>query len=588
MRRIAAALLLSLAVSGPAAAQPAPPASPKTSCTSCHANKDLFEGPALGIVSASGVHEKYGLSCQDCHGGNPDTSLAGNMEAAMDPDYKPNPFRGAPTRTQVPDFCGRCHSDPVYMKQYLPAPRVDQEQEYWTSHHGQQLAAGNTRVATCIDCHGVHGILPVDNPDAPVFPTHVAETCSRCHSNPDTMAGAKLPDGSPLPIDQYARWRRSVHAAALLDRGDLSAPTCNDCHGNHAANPPGVESVSFVCGQCHGREAELFRASPKHEGFTRHNEYLAEADSEGCAACHSAPDPQAKIKSIRVFTECTTCHENHAIIRPTLAFLGFLPESPCVYCHGDVAAKAGRDSLVVASEPDRIRKHFQEVKAGLDAQAREKGLEGEARFDWLVDQALHLPVHTVPAPEGGNPNAVTLRPEFQRLFQKFRIGKTHYAYQDPVSGQEVQVEVMHCDRCHGPEPSTGVEPVGLHTAETFAHGMQQLTATTARAERMLLAAQRGGVEVRGAEDELDKAVDSQIGLEVLVHTFSADTSAAFVKKQHEGMKHSTAALASAQAALTDLGNRRRGLGVALVFVVLVLVALGFKIVQMNRGDRPSA
>jgi hypothetical protein len=588
MNRIVPALLFLLLV-GVAAPATAQETKPRTSCTICHANKDMFGEEMLQIVSASGVHAQYGLSCQDCHGGNPDTSLAEDMEAAMDPHYAPNPFRGAPARTKVPDFCGRCHSDPVFMKQYLPAPRVDQEAEYWTSHHGKELAAGNTRVATCIDCHGVHGILAVDNPESPVFPTHVAQTCSRCHSNPETMAGATLPDGRPLPVDQYARWSRSVHAQALLKRGDLSAPTCNDCHGNHAATPPGVEAVSFVCGQCHGREAELFRASAKHEGFTRHNEYLAEADSEGCAACHSAPDPQARIHDLREFTECTTCHENHAIIRPTLAFLGFLPESPCVYCHGEVTLPTGLgDSLKVAPEPKRITEHFAEVKRGLDEKAREMGLEGNARFDWLVDQALHLPFHTIPAPESGEKGAVTLRPEFQRLFQKFRIGKTHYTYKNPVSGKEVQVEVMHCDRCHGAEPSTGVEPIGLETARRFTRGMQALTATSARAERMLLAARRGGVEVRNAADDLDQAIDSQIQLEVLVHTFPADSTGKFAEKQKQGMQHSTAALASAEGALTELGNRRRGLIVALVFVGLVLLGLGVRIVQMGRKDPPTA
>ena len=79
-------------------------------------------------------------------------------------------------------------------------------------------------------------------------------------------------------MDQLARWQQSVHARALVERGDLSAPTCNDCHGNHGAMPPGVESVTFVCGQCHGREASLFRASAKHEGFVAHNEMFRELD----------------------------------------------------------------------------------------------------------------------------------------------------------------------------------------------------------------------------------------------------------------------------------------------------------------------
>ena len=38
-----------------------------------------------------------------------------------------------------------------------------------------------------------------------------------------------------------------------------------------ARAPPGLESVSFVCGTCHAREAELFRRSAKHDGFMQHN-----------------------------------------------------------------------------------------------------------------------------------------------------------------------------------------------------------------------------------------------------------------------------------------------------------------------------
>ena len=158
------------------------------------------------------------------------------------------------------------------------------------------------------------------------------------------MASYKLPNGQPLPVDQYAKWQRSVHAASMFDKEDLSAPTCNDCHGNHGAVPPGVESVGFVCGQCHGREAALFAASPKHEGFQRHNEYLAQVGAEGCAGCHDASEPQAAMTSVRGFTECATCHGNHAIIRPTVGLLGPLPETPCAFCHESSAAAGDRRS----------------------------------------------------------------------------------------------------------------------------------------------------------------------------------------------------------------------------------------------------
>jgi len=575
-----------------------------TSCLTCHGSSDWFEGDDLALVDhfAKGVHAASGLSCQDCHGGNPDPALGEDLDAAMDPSYAANPFRGAPERTAVPELCGRCHSDPAYMRRFKPDARVDQVQEYRTSLHGQRLAEGDTHVATCIDCHGVHGILSPTSPASPVHPRNVAETCRHCHGDPQTMAGYTLPDGRPLPVDQYARWRRSVHAAALIDKEDLSAPTCNDCHGNHGALPPGLESIAFVCGQCHGREADLFRASPKLAGFHDHNEFLASVDGQGCAACHEEPPDSPAVASLQSFSECTTCHGNHGIVRPTLAMLAPLPAAPCTFCHaaeGSVPAAAPPASgtavgSAVASaigesaaevEPEAVRRHFEQVQASLMAEAAKLGLEGDARFDWLVDQALHLPFHTIQGKGDGSGEAAAgapaLRPAFQRLFDKFRIGKTYYMYDDPVSGEPVRAPVVRCTDCHQSEPDLAPEAVGLATAERDLTHMLEVTSLTARAERMLLAARRGGVEVRQPTQDIDQAVDAQIELEVLVHTFSSDEDGAFQKKYVEGRQHAGAALEGAAKALDELAFRRRGLMITLAVIALALIGLALKIRQLG-------
>jgi hypothetical protein len=545
-----------------------------TSCLACHGNPDLFDADKIHRIVqgfAGDVHAQVGLSCHDCHGGDPDLRLAGDMDAAMNRKFAANPYRGAPERGAVPDFCGRCHADPVYMKRFRPDARVDQENEYWTSHHGQALRRGNTRVATCIDCHGVHGIRRPDDPDSPVYPTHVAETCNRCHGSAERMAGSTLPDGRPLPIDQFARWQQSVHARALLQKGDLSAPTCNDCHGNHGAAPPGLDSVAFVCGQCHGREAALFRASRKHAGFAQHNTFLADAGKEGCASCHVDPEPAASLHGMTSFSECTTCHGNHSIVRPTLALLAPLPSTPCAFCH-----EPPGENLI--PEPKRSRESYAGRLSALLDQAKSQGLEGEELFDWLVDRARELPTHTLAASEPGTPPE--LRPEFARLFEKFRIGKIHYMFIDPVSGKSVSDRVTRCTDCHAAQPQAAPSPVGLTVAEDHLHRMQELTGATARAERMLLSARRGGVEVREALLALDRAVDAQIELEVLVHDFS-DTTAAFAAKQVEGLENARAALAGAQKGMQELQDRRRGLALSLGFVVLVLIGLGLRIRQVS-------
>jgi hypothetical protein len=571
MKALSIGLFLLLAFAVPAWGAP----SARTSCTACHADPGMF-GDGAHVVAdfRADVHAGVGLSCHDCHGGNPDPALAEDP-SAMDPGFRPNPYRGAPARADVAAFCGRCHSDPVFMKRFRPDARVDQEREYRTSHHGQRLAAGDEKVATCVDCHGVHGILRIGDPRSPVYPKRVAETCRGCHGDAKRMAGYTLAGGRPLPIDQYAHWRQSVHARALLERDDLSAPTCNDCHGNHGATPPGVGSVAFVCGQCHGREAELFRASPKRAGFEGHNELLASAGGS-CADCHQPPEPQAAVTTVHGFSECATCHGNHAVVRPTVAMLSRLPETPCAFCHeGSGPLAAG------AAEPRASRESYQRTRDALLATAGRLNLKGDDRFDWLVDQALALPTHTL---EGGEGERRVPRPEFERLFTKFRIGKVHFTYDDPVTGKPVRSAVVRCADCHAAGQAPGEGPAGLRTGEALLSQMAELTALTARAERVVLAARRGGVETRQALPEIDGAVDAQIELEVLVHGFASDPGGTFAKKHQEGIAHARAALAAGRKSLGELAYRRQGLAVSLVLIVCVLAGLALKIRQLSHEE----
>ncbi len=549
----------------PAAAQQ----EPQSSCVTCHSDPDLFEGADLEIAHqvAGGAHAAAGLSCHDCHGGNPDPALADDMFASMDEGFAAHPYVGAPERGEIPAFCGRCHSDPATMRRHAPDLRTDQEQEYWSSHHGEQLRAGNPRVATCIDCHGVHGILKVDDPEAPTHPRRVAETCGACHSDAERMESSTLADGRPLPIDQLALWRQSVHAKALLDKEDLFAPTCNDCHGNHGAAPPGLDSLAFVCGQCHGREAELFRASNKHDLLQEHQELSA---GETCNECHEAPEPQAALVGHVSFGECDTCHGHHAVLRPTLAMLAPLPETPCAFCH-----EKANDETAAPIDLAASGRRYQDIRDGLLA-TLPVNLDAEHRFDWMVDRALELPTHSV-VDENGESRR---RPEFGRLFDKFRIGKTHFQYDDPVTGEIAERQVIRCSQCHGSDTGDG-ESKGAATAASILRGMRELTALTASAERRVLRARRGGVQTLGAQAAIDQAVDSQIELEVLVHSFSAADDSPFRAKHQQGVVYAQQAITAGDVAIAELSSRRTGLWVSLGFIALLLVGLALKIREIS-------
>jgi hypothetical protein len=563
-----AACVLALCWATPLAAQAAAP----TSCVACHGDPDVYgdDGPALIEELVGSVHGGADLSCHDCHGGNPDPALAEDPDAAMDPAFAANPYRGAPARGEIPASCGTCHSDPTFMRRFRPDLRVDQVQEYWTSHHGRALAAGDNRVATCVDCHGAHGTLAAGNPESPVYPTQVAETCRTCHADAATMAGSTLADGRPLPIDQYAAWSRSVHATALLAKGDLSAPTCNDCHGNHGATPPEVESITFVCGQCHGREATLFRASSKQDGFETHNEFVA--GGTPCSDCHEAPEPQAAVTRIDHFGECGTCHGNHGVVKATVAMLGPLPAEPCSFCHEPVGGVAP------VPEPERVRRNYERVKQELLAEAERAGLGGDALFDHMVDRARLLPEHTREGEAGRQAN-----PEFARLFDKLRLGTTYFAYDDPETGEEVRQAIPRCTDCHAAEPVVSEEPVGYAASARMLRSLWELTGLTARAERIVLDARRGGVRTAAAQEAVDQAVDAQIELQVLVHAFSTADDSAFLAKYLEGRAHAEAALERGQEAREELSGRRRGLVASLGVILLVLIALGAKIRQLGPG-----
>ena len=164
---------------------------------------------------------------------------------------------------------------------------------------------------------------------------------------------------------------------------------------------------------------------------------------------------------------------------------------------------------------------------------------------------------------------------FQRLFEKFRFGKTYYEY-TPEEGEEpVQVELQRCTWCHSPEPTmTDVSEghrVGLEIAEK---SISQMAVTT-RAETSMSAARRGGIELRDAMLDIDRAVDKQIDLQVLVHRFRTDGE--FAEAYAEGMAYAETALAAGEEAQAELRFRRLGLLIFLFFIVCVLIGLAMRI-----------
>jgi predicted CXXCH cytochrome family protein len=345
-----------------ATAQPArATAATANQCATCHGG--LAGALAAGDV-ASDVHGSRGFTCADCHGG--DASATDKVAAHA----VARGFKGVLGGAAIVAACARCHADPGFMRTYAPAQRVDQAAEYATSVHGKRLATGDTKVATCASCHGGHGVRRVSDAKSPVYPLNVATTCAKCHADPAHMAGYTTASGAPLPTNQFEGYAASVHAKALVGKQDLSAPTCNDCHGNHGAAPPGAGAVVNVCGTCHAVFAERFATSVHKDVFER---------------------------------GCVECHENHHIKQPSDALLGTAPESLCPTCHSDDAgatAAAAMHAQITGLQTavERAEQQLRAVRnAGLEVGDEELKLR-EARNHLVLSRTE---VHTF------NPDAVT-------------------------------------------------------------------------------------------------------------------------------------------------------------------------------------
>jgi predicted CXXCH cytochrome family protein len=289
-------------------------------CVLCHSNpilkKDVLFSPDpkgagtpthLNLKSVlSDVHFRRGLMCSGCHGGK---ATDKEMTAEISERWPDKKVRHD-DRTWIPDFCARCHADPAFMRSFNPSLPTDQYAKYKESKHGVLLLQQkDSKAAQCVSCHGVHGIRDPKTRQSTVFAQNIPDTCGHCHADASYMAGYKKEDGSPLPTNQLEQYKKSVHGKALLEKGDLSAPACNSCHGNHAAMPPAVSSVSQVCRTCHAQNGTLFDGSKHKVAFEKHG-----------------------------WPECEKCHGKHDISQPSDSLISDSKDALCGSCHAQNAA----------------------------------------------------------------------------------------------------------------------------------------------------------------------------------------------------------------------------------------------------------
>jgi hypothetical protein len=311
-------------------------------CADCHGAHDVMGAPQ--------THAEITAMCETCHLGE-SNSLDRSVHRGSAIDGEP-PTTGldapscvdchgahsvaAITAIEIP-MCAGCHTDAVH--------------EYDQSVHGAGLAEGQADVATCGDCHGsLHDMKPAIDPESPVYPLNLPQTCAECHGDAELAArhGIEIENAYQLFMD-------SIHGHALWESGLLVAAGCSQCHGTHdirKKEDPGSsvhrESIPETCGVCHAGILAAYELSI-------HGSELADGHPgvPVCTDCHSAHEITAvetTSSRLAIVGECGSCHEESLetfsdTFHGRVTDLGFAVAAQCSDCHGS-------HDILPASHPD--------------------------------------------------------------------------------------------------------------------------------------------------------------------------------------------------------------------------------------------
>lgn len=142
-------------------------------CSKCHLAEYIAYGSSVHGAALKAENNQDVPICDDCHGAH---NVIGPRDAAF--------------RLDAFEMCGKCHADAERMKKYNIS--TDVLSTYLDDFHGRSSdlfgkpGAAKITKAACYDCHGVHNILPPDNPESKVSTVNLQRTCQECH--PDASA----------------------------------------------------------------------------------------------------------------------------------------------------------------------------------------------------------------------------------------------------------------------------------------------------------------------------------------------------------------------------------------------------------------
>ncbi|MCC6477311.1 cytochrome b/b6 domain-containing protein [bacterium] len=233
--------------------------------------------------------------CESCHG-------AHNIRPVSDPQ---SPMH----RSRQVETCAKCHSQiGITLDPDVRLPRSFEN--YLESTHGKKLKEGNTEVPVCIDCHGGHAIRGGNDPNSTIAHVNIDKTCGKCHEKEQGLYRQSIHYRALISGIDDSPTCTGCHGEHLLispkdplskvSHSRVAAETCGKCHENpDVIRKYGLapDVVSTYSDSYHGLATQA-----KHK------------DTPSCADCHEAHDVRTAHDSLstihksNVTETCAKCH----------------------------------------------------------------------------------------------------------------------------------------------------------------------------------------------------------------------------------------------------------------------------------------
>ncbi|MBI2131784.1 MAG: cytochrome c3 family protein [Candidatus Tectomicrobia bacterium] len=178
-------------------------------CSKCHARVfSQYEGSVHGQGLIQGGNKDV-PGCSTCH-----------------PSHTGGDPRKVEFRIDIPKLCADCHQNKALMDKYGLSSQV--VSTYLEDFHGASISLYREQrnlparlTAVCTDCHGVHEILRVKDPDSQVVRGNLIQTCQKCHPDaslnfPATWLSHYTPSATRYPFVYFIRLFYFIFVPAIV------------------------------------------------------------------------------------------------------------------------------------------------------------------------------------------------------------------------------------------------------------------------------------------------------------------------------------------------------------------------------------